>query len=229
MLGILALAILVSFVACDFFTTSWGTGLQRDLGSLLEKESPDDLAKLASDQNYKGDSKAAAALLNALSSKPEKEIQSFSSEEKNDILNLALTATLPMDAITDLVDIMDDDDINPQEVFDSLIGNVSTFDTKVVQTILNNPEGVDSESLVSASVAVVAQVFKREEGLDMEFVIGLFQNTNGDGSINFGTSDNINDQSKDDLEAVFNVFNLLKNDEEALFFGMSLDDLFGGH
>lgn len=228
MLGILALTILLSFVACDFFTTSWGTGLQRDLGSLLEKESPDDLAKLASDPNYKGDSKAAASLLNALSSKTEAEIQKLSSEEKNDILDLALTATLPMDAITDLVDIMDDDEINPQEVFDSLIGNVSTFDTKVVQTILNNSEGVDSESLVSASVAVVAQVFKREEGLNIENIEALFADKDEDSALDFTDLNDIDQQSKDDLEAVFKVFNLLK-DENPTFFGISLDDLFGGN
>ena len=225
-LGIFALAILVSFVACDFFTTSWGSGLQRDLDAMLKNESPDDLAKLASDQNYKGDSKAAAALLNALGTKSKDEINKLSPEAKSDILDLALTATLPIDAIAGIVD--DLDTMDPSDILDLLSENIIEFDTKVVQAILNDPEGVDSESLVSASVAVVAQVFKREEGLGIGDIETLFENKGEGNKLDFTDLDDIDQQSKDDLEAVFKVFNLLK-DENPTFLDFSLEDLFGGN
>ena len=228
MLGILALTILLSFVACDFFVTSWGSGLERDLDSMLKNESPDDLAKLASDPNYKGDSEAAKSLLNALGTKSETEINNLSPEAKSDILDLALTATLPTDSITSIMESINEND--DTDILDILVGSINEFDTTAVVTILNEPEGVDTDSLVSASVAVVAQVVKRA-GNDLAVEDLFKEDEDGNLSVNEALD---NEDTKAELEAVLNVFNLFKEggeraNEDPSFLGFSFSEMFGGN
>ena len=232
-LGVFGLFLLFSFMACDFFVTSWGSGMQRDLDAALKKESTGDLAKLAKDPNYIGDSKAAGSLLDALSGKSEDEIKSLRPNEKEDILALAFTASIPMDAISEVLKAAENgEEGSGEELFYALIDSITGFNTKVIQTILSDTETQNTASpdaLAGASLALVAQVLKREgENLDFDNLGNLF---GGSSNIN---DEKISDKSKADIEAVKAIYDLFdeggkRRDEELTLFGLSLEDLFGGN
>ena len=231
-LGVFGLFLLFSFMACDFFVTSWGSGMQRDLDAALKNESTGDLAKLAKDPNYASDPKAAGSLLNALSDKTPNEIESLPPKEKEDILALAFTASIPMDAISEVLKAAQNGEGgSEEELFNALIDSITDFDTKVIQTILNDEEAqlsASPDALAGASLALVAQVLKRESGnLTFDDLGDLFDE-NG----NFDSNENISQKSKDDLDAVKAIYDLFesedgkRSDENLTLFGQSLN--FGG-
>jgi hypothetical protein len=229
LIGVFSVFLLFSFISCDFFVTSLGSGMQRDLNAALKKESAGDLAKLAKDPNYASDPKAAGSLLNALSDKTPNEIESLRPKEKEDILALAFTASIPMNAISEVLKAAQNGEGgSEEELFNALIDSITDFDTKVIQTILNDEEAQLSASLdalAGASLALVAQVLKREN-LNFADLEGLFDE-NGDID-----SQKITDQSKTDLEAVKAIYDLFesedgkRSDENLTLFGQSLN--FGG-
>lgn len=226
-IGIFALFLLLSFTGCDFFVTSWGSGMQRDLDSALKKESAGDLAKLAKDPLFQ-DPSSGAAVLNALSGKSEADIQALPVSDQESIMDLALAVSVPTSALNDLADIAQNDD--PEALFNSILESINSFDTTVLQAILNDEDAQESasaESLISASLALVAQVMKRE-GSDLEFED--LQDLIDGGNI---SESSITEESKADLQAVQAIFDLFitgdRKDEAIDFFGMSLEDLFGGN
>lgn len=230
--SLLALFVLFCFMACDFFTTSWGEPLKRDLETLLKEESTQDLAKLADNPNYKGDS--AAALLNALSDAPQEEIQNLTTEEKENILELSLIASFPIETISLLTQGMNDN-MDAQDFINSIINGISEFDTTVIQTILSKPEDLSSESLISASTAIIAQVLKREgSGMTLENLFTEVENTEDENKdISFRTLD-LDPQSKAELEVIYSVYTVFqpggaRAGEEISLLGITLSDLLGGN
>ena len=226
-LGVFSVFLLFSFISCDFFVTSLGSGMQRDLNAALKKESAGDLAKLAKDPQFQ-DPSSGVAVLNALSGKSEADIQALSVSEQESIMDLALAVSVPTSALNDLADIAQNDD--PEALFNSILESINSFDTTVLQAILNDEDAQESasaESLISASVALVAQVMKRE-GSDLEFED--LQDLIDGGDI---SESSITEESKADLQAVQAIFDLFitgdRKDEAIDFFGLSLEDLFGGN
>ena len=225
LIGVFSVFLLFSFISCDFFVTSWGSGMQRDLDSALKKESAGDLAKLAKDPQFQ-DPSSGVAVLNALSGKSEADIQALSVSEQESIMDLALAVSIPTSVVTELADIAQDpDNAEPEELFNTILGGINSFDTTVLQAILNDEDAQKSasaESLISASVALVAQVMKRE-GSDLEFE-GLQDLIDGE---------DISEESKAELQPVQAIFDLFttgnRKDEAIDFFDMSFEDLFGGN
>ncbi|HOF12150.1 MAG TPA: hypothetical protein PKW26_01930 [Treponemataceae bacterium] len=224
-IGVFSVFLLFSFISCDFFVTSWGSGMQRDLSTALKKESAGDLAKLAKDPQFQ-DPSSGVAVLNALSGKSEADIQALSVSEQESIMDLALAVSIPTSVVTELADIAQDpDNAEPEELFNTILGGINSFDTTVLQAILNDEDALESaspESLVSASLALVAQVMKREgENLNFDDLADLFNDDN-DGV-------DISPESKADIEAVKAVLDLFdeggkRSDEELTLFGLSLED-----
>jgi hypothetical protein len=227
-LGVFGLFLLFSFISCDFFVTSLGSGMQRDLNAALKKESAGDLAKLAKDPQFQ-DPSSGVAVLNALSGKSEADIQALSVSEQESIMDLALAVSIPTSVLTELADIAQDpDNAEPEELFNTILESINSFDTTVLQVILNDEDAQKSASpdaLAGASLALVAQVLKREN-LNFADLEGLFAE-NGDID-----SQKITDQSKTDLEAVKAIYDLFesedgkRSDENLTLFGQSLN--FGG-
>jgi hypothetical protein len=232
LIGVFSVFLLFSFISCDFFVTSLGSGMQRDLNAALKKESAGDLAKLAKDPQFQ-DPSSGVAVLNALSGKSEADIQALSVSEQESIMDLALAVSIPTSVLTELADIAQDpDNAEPKELFNTILGGINSFDTTVLQAILSDKDAQESasaESLISASVALVAQVMKREgENLDFDNLGNLF---GGSSNIN---DEKISDKSKADIEAVKAIYDLFdeggkRRDEELTLFGLSLEDLFGGN
>jgi hypothetical protein len=172
-------------------------------------------------------------VLNALSGKSEADIQALSVSEQESIMDLALAVSIPTSVLTELADIAQDpDNAEPKELFNTILGGINSFDTTVLQAILSDKDAQESasaESLISASVALVAQVMKREgENLDFDNLGNLF---GGSSNIN---DEKISDKSKADIEAVKAIYDLFdeggkRRDEELTLFGLRLEDLFGGN
>ena len=229
LIGVFSVFLLFSFISCDFFVTSLGSGMQRDLNAALKKESAGDLAKLAKDPQFQ-DPSSGVAVLNALSGKSEADIQALSVSEQESIMDLALAVSIPTSVLTELADIAQDpENADPEALFNSILESINSFDTTVLQAILSDEDAQKSasaESLISASVALVAQVMKRE-GSDLEFE-GLQDLIDGEDI----SESSITEESKADLQAVQAIFDLFitgdRKDEAIDFFGMSLEDLFGG-
>jgi hypothetical protein len=225
LIGVFSVFLLFSFISCDFFVTSLGSGMQRDLNAALKKESAGDLAKLAKDPQFQ-DPSSGVAVLNALSGKSEADIQALSVSEQESIMDLALAVSIPTSVLTELADIAQDpDNAEPKELFNTILGGINSFDTTVLQAILSDTETKNTaspESLISASVALVAQVMKRE-GSDLEFE-GLQDLIDGE---------DISEESKAELQPVQAIFDLFttgnRKDEAIDFFDMSFEDLFGGN
>ena len=141
-------------------------------------------------------------------------------------MDLALAVSIPTSLLNDLADIAQDaDNADPEELFNTILGGINSFDTTVLQAILNDEDAQKSasaESLISASVALVAQVMKRE-GSDLEFE-GLQDLIDGE---------DISEESKAELQPVQAIFDLFttgnRKDEAIDFFDMSFEDLFGGN
>ena len=233
-IGVFALFLLFSFISCDFFVTSLGSGMQRDLNAALKKESAGDLAKLAKDPQFQ-DPSSGVAVLNALSGKSEADIQALSVSEQESIMDLALAVSIPTSVVTELADIAQDpDNAEPEELFNTILGGINSFDTTVLQAILNDEDALESASpdaLAGASLALVAQVLKREsENLDFDDLEGLFNDDDDDDD---DDEVNISPESNADIEAVKAIYDLFesgsRSGEELSFFGMSLEDLFGGN
>ena len=128
-IGVFSVFLLFSFISCDFFVTSWGSGMQRDLDSALKKESAGDLAKLAKDPQFQ-DPSSGVAVLNALSGKSEADIQALSVSEQESIMDLALAVSIPTSVVTELADIAQDpDNAVPEEFFNTIRGGIDCWDT----------------------------------------------------------------------------------------------------
>lgn len=233
LIGVFSVFLLFSFISCDFFVTSLGSGMQRDLNAALKKESAGDLAKLAKDPQFQ-DPSSGVAVLNALSGKSEADIQALSVSEQESIMDLALAVSIPTSVLTELADIAQDpDNAEPEELFNTILESINSFDTTVLQAILNDEDAQKSASpdaLAGASLALVAQVLKRES-LDFEDLGDLFDEN---GEIKMNTT--IYEQNKDDLDAVKAVLDLFSKgedeggrEEKLTLFGMSLEKLFGGN
>jgi hypothetical protein len=235
-IGVFSVFLLFSFISCDFFVTSWGSGMQRDLDSALKKESAGDLAKLAKDPQFQ-DPSSGVAVLNALSGKLEADIQALSVSEQESIMDLALAVSIPTSVVTELADIAQDpDNAEPKELFNTILGGINSFDTTVLQAILSDKDAqlsASPDALAGASLALVAQVLKREsENLNFDNLEELF----GDESEAIDSNTSISNQSKEDLKAVKAVLDLFSEgegeggrEEKLTLFGMSLEDLFGGN
>ncbi|MBP7479606.1 MAG: hypothetical protein KA785_04095, partial [Spirochaetaceae bacterium] len=98
------LAFIIVITACNFFTTSWGSGLKRDNADKLAQLTADDLALLLTDPDYTSDPESIAALLEALGGKTPEEIQGLSVEDKQAILELTISAGVPISSLAGIME-----------------------------------------------------------------------------------------------------------------------------
>jgi hypothetical protein len=153
------LALLLIPVSCrQLFTSSLGKSLARSSITISSSASTSDLLELASSDTG-STAEGAKAILDALSGKSEEELAALSAEEKEVILNLAITASVDMGTITEIANSVTSDSDT-----DAVVSQIlSSFDTSVnltaVETILEgDTSSVSAETLVYASATVVADV-----------------------------------------------------------------------
>lgn len=167
-LGFCALAVIAVFLAVscdDLYTATLGGPFERDSIDISSSTSLDDLLDIA-DSNEGADADVAKEVLDALAEKDEEDILALSPEEKADILNLAGTAALDTDGLTQLAQDASEDGADTDSLVEEALERFdSTVNLEVVETLLADQETLDEapvESLVFASTALLAEVTESE-------------------------------------------------------------------
>ena len=149
MFAILFVAICVVFASCSFFTTSLGKGLARDSDEIFKNASTADIVDFAKESGS-ADGEVAAGILDELATRTD-DIPALSVEDKEDILQLAVDATISMEALTDVLKDVDLENIDPNSLIDSVFDAIPEFDTAALEAIFN-----DTDSLANADTSVLA-------------------------------------------------------------------------
>lgn len=159
------LAFIIVITACNFFTTSWGSGLKRDNADKLAQLTADDLAVLLTDPDYTSDPESIAALLDALGGKTPEEIQGLSVEDKQAILELTISAGVP---ISSLAGIMEQATLgDPGSALSELLSSTDVINVDAAAAVLTDPEMLetaDTTVLTAAALTVLVQVVAAETG-----------------------------------------------------------------
>jgi len=156
-------ALIIVAVSCSFFTTSWGSGLKRDTAEQLEELETDDLAKLLTDPDYLSDPESIASLLEALGAKTPEEIKNLSPEEKKAILDLTVSAGIPISSLPGILDQAASGSAG--SALSSLIESTDVIDVNAAAAVLTDPETLetaDTTTITAAAVTVLVQVAAAE-------------------------------------------------------------------
>ena len=167
----LCFSVSVLFSACQMFTTSWGTKLQRNQQEFLKKASASDLLAFTQGANA-SKSETVKAVLNLLSQKDPEELKKLPVADKETALKLTTDATLPMEKIGEIAAQAGNLASTPDEmgkIVKKLSDNMGTFDTKASAQLLSDPEAMrkaDPNVLANAAVSLIAQVAAKNGGYD---------------------------------------------------------------
>ncbi len=160
--------LIIYTTGCDFFTTSWGKGLKKDNTESLSALPTDDLALLLSDPDYLSDPASSAELLAALGSKTLKEIQDLSLENKEAILDLTVTAGVPIETVSNLMGQAGEG--NMGEILTDLVLNSEGIDVSAAAIVLTDEEVLEEADpmvIAAAALTVLVQVAANEtEGVE---------------------------------------------------------------
>ncbi|HQL05364.1 MAG TPA: hypothetical protein PLU33_09510 [Treponemataceae bacterium] len=159
------LAFIIVITACNFFTTSWGSGLKRDNADKLAQLTVDDLAVLLTDPDYTSDPESIASLLDALGEKTPEEIQGLSVEDKQAILELTISAGVPISSLAGIMEQATSGD--PGSALSELLSSTDVINVDAAAAVLTDPEMLetaDTTVLTAAAVTVLVQVVAAETG-----------------------------------------------------------------
>jgi hypothetical protein len=162
MLTLLSLSIAIMAVSCrQLFTTSMGSSLARDKISIPSSTTLGDLVDIANSDNA-SDPDVAKEVLGVLADKDPESIRALSPEDKAAILDLAPSAAVDMDTITDLAKKAQASGSNTDDLitqaFDAFDPSV---DLTAVEVLLADDETLKTapvDSLILASSVVLADV-----------------------------------------------------------------------
>lgn len=157
------IAFIILITACNFFTTSWGSGLKRDNAEKLTQLTTDDLALLLTDPDYTSDPESIAALLDALGGKTPEEIQDLSVEDKQAILELTISAGVPISSLAGIMEQATSGD--PGSALSELLSTTDVINVDAAAAVLTDPEMLETADptvITAAAVTVLVQVAAAE-------------------------------------------------------------------
>lgn len=158
--AVLAVIFLLMTVSCrQIFTTSLGESFSRDSVSISNDTSMADLVDM-SNSTGSSDPAAAKEILDVLAGKDEADILALDAEDKTSVLNLATTAAIDMESLTNLAETATDENADSDQMVEDVF---AAFDTSVdltaVEVLLSDTATVETapvETIVLASAAVLA-------------------------------------------------------------------------
>lgn len=178
---IISVFILV-MTSCEFFTTSIGSKLLEKNGSYNYKdrfadvEKTSALAQLAGDVEFTRDSEVASALINELSKRTD-DLEKLSIENQEDVLNLLVTAVLPVNKIAVAVQTMleNSDEETQADVIKDLVNNAKNVDPEIVKVILDSTNALKNagaQDLIMGTLGLIVQVVSIEVTINDEIDAG---------------------------------------------------------
>ena len=161
-LALLSISIAILSASCrQLFTTSMGSSLARDKISIPSSTSVSDLVDIANGDNA-SDPDVAKEVLGVLANKDPESIRSLSTEDKATILNLAPSAAVDMDTITDLAKKAQasdsDTDTLVSQAFDAFDPSVDLTSIEVLLADDDTLQAAPVDSLILASSVILADV-----------------------------------------------------------------------
>lgn len=158
--AVLAVIFLLMTASCrQIFTTSLGESFSRDSVSISNDTSMADLVDM-SNSTGSSDPAAAKEILDVLAGKDEADILALDAEDKTSVLNLATTAAIDMESLTNLAETATDENADSDQMVEDVF---AAFDTSVdltaVEVLLSDTATVETapvETIVLASAAVLA-------------------------------------------------------------------------
>jgi len=194
------IAFIILITACNFFTTTWGSGLNRDNAEKLAQLTTDDLALLLTDPDYTSDPESIVALLDALGGKTPEEIQDLSVEDKQAILELTISAGVPISSLAGIMEQATSGD--PGSALSELLSTTDVINVDAAAAVLTDPEMLETADptvITAAAVTVLVQVVaaETEEAEDQDAAVTVLVNNITDSITNSppgSTAEDIVDQ-----------------------------------
>ncbi len=159
----------------DLFTTSLFTAFGRDGLGLSAATPISDLLRIARDpEGGRSDPVIAAEILDALAGKPAIELTTLPIDDKETILQLAITAGLDLPAIGDaLTDLMNSDDRSAS--FTAMIEAIDPgINTASILVLLNDSDtlaNADALTLTMATLVIVADLASTVDPVELQQLI----------------------------------------------------------
>jgi len=157
------IALIICITGCSFFSTSWGSGLKRDNAKKLAQLTVKDLALLLTDPDYTSDPESIAALLEALGGKTPEEIQGLSVEDKQAILELTISAGVPISSLAGIMEQAASGD--PGSALSELLSSTDVINVDAAAAVLTDPEMLETADptvITAAALTVLVQVAAAE-------------------------------------------------------------------
>ena len=156
------LSLMVLTVSCrQLFTTSLGSALARDGINIPSDASIDELLEIAQGE-YGSDPDVSKELLDAFAEQDADDLTDLSADEKGAILNLAASAAVDMDTLTDLGKKAGDDAYNSDdlvaEAFNSFDTSVDLTAIEILLADTNTIQTAPVDSIILAAAVVCADV-----------------------------------------------------------------------
>jgi len=195
----------------DVFTTSLFSTFERDGLNLSSNTPMNDLLAIAQDpEGGKSDPVIATELLDALAGKPTTELTTLPIEDKEIILNLAVTAGLDLPKIADsLTALMNSD--NRTASFTNFLASIDPkINTAAIMVLLNDPvtlANADALTLTMASLVIVMDLAASVASLELQTLINAPAGT-GYGSV-------VNPVIQQQIETIRGVLIALDNRPQA--------------
>lgn len=228
--------------ANGFFTSSWGTGLKRDLSETYGKMESKELAGMINDPAIMNDKAAGQQLLVELGKRDD--VKNLSAEDKNSVMNLMINSSIDAETIASVVSELTKSDssqsANPEEIAKEIISSIDKTDVEAVKQILKDTEhldDVDPSSAALATVCLVAQVAKNvDSSINYDIVqqkVEDIMNASDDSTRtekidDAKTSLGLSDDDVDSLKVAVNAAVKLGDLNAEVFPGITIKSLFGG-
>lgn len=156
------LSLMILTVSCrQLFTTSLGSALARDGVNIPSNASIDELLEIAQG-DYGSDPDVSKELLDVFAEKDAADLIALSSDDKGVILNLAASAAVDMDTLTDLGIKAGDDAYNSDDLVAEAFNSFDTsVDLTAIDILLADTNTINTapvDSIILAAAVVCADV-----------------------------------------------------------------------
>lgn len=239
---IFSILIMFLITSCNFFTTSLGTGLKRDLSKTYSKVDTKNLAQMINTSSIISDKEAGKTLLEELGKR--NDISSLPPSSQDDVLNLMVNSSISTETLTNTLKTLENvnEESDAKQIAKDILSSIDTVDVNATKAILENTENFENltdTTVALATVCLVAQVAKDAGIVDktdmiteeiQKFIDGNGETTSVDSAVNaILKGKNDSEENKESLRIALKSAKQLKDNDAEIFSGVKFSDLFGSN
>lgn len=236
---IFSILIMFLITSCNFFTTSLGTGLKRDLSKTYSKVDTKNLAQMINTSSIISDKEAGKTLLEELGKR--NDISSLPPSSQDDVLNLMVNSSISTETLTNTLKTLENvnEESDAKQIAKDILSSIDTVDVNATKAILENTENFENltdTTVALATVCLVAQVAKDADIVDKTDTITeeIQKVIEGETTIDDAVGaildgNNGSDENKESLKIALKSAKQLKDNDAEIFSGVKFSDLFGSN